>query len=197
MESGKSGLVPAFFFSMNPSVENIVGRIAEIAGPVIEEESAELWGIELLSEARQWVLRVLVETEEGVTLDDCTKIHRQLGDLLDVHDVVPGRYTLEVSSPGINRQLFCREHYERSLGLPVRLETRTTTNKNSIVTGCIANVESIGIEISDGDRGRVVVGWENIARAQLDMPPAKPGPNPNKKIRKKRRRVRKESCRQT
>ena len=164
---------------------------------MIEEETGELWGIELLSEANKWVLRVLVETEAGVTLDDCTKIHRQLGDLLDVHDIVPGPYTLEVSSPGINRQLFCREHYERSLGQPVHLEISTTTNESSIVKGCIANVESVGVEISDGDKERLLVGWKDIVRARLDMPPAKPGPNPNKKIRKKRRRVRKESCSQT
>ena len=80
-------------------------KIRELAEPVVEAEGMELIYAECLKMKTRWVVRLFLDKEGGVTLDDCAAISDQLGDIFDVHDVPPGRYTLEVSSPGLDRPL--------------------------------------------------------------------------------------------
>ena len=84
--------------------ETVAERVWEVAEPLVTDEGLEIVDIEHRRESRGWVLRLFVDREGGVSLDDLTRVSRQLGDLLDAHDLVPGAYTLELSSPGINRQ---------------------------------------------------------------------------------------------
>jgi len=79
--------------------------IRELAEPVVEAEGMELILTECLKMKSRWVVRLYLDKEGGVTLDDCAVVSNQLGDLLDIHDVPPGAYTLEVSSPGLDRPL--------------------------------------------------------------------------------------------
>ena len=80
-------------------------EIRELAEPLIEAEGMELVLVECLKMKSRWMVRLYLDKEGGVTLDDCATISNQLGDILDVHDVPPGPYTLEVSSPGLDRPL--------------------------------------------------------------------------------------------
>ena len=98
---------------MQAAIQDIIQRVEALATPLVEEEGIELWGVNFRQETGRWVLRLALDREGGVTLDELTRIHRQLSDLLDVHDLVPWRYTLEVSSPGINRPLLRPSHYQR------------------------------------------------------------------------------------
>ena len=183
---------------MQPSVQDIVQQIEEITTPLVEDEGFELWGVDLVTEVGHWILRVLLESEDGVTLDDCTRVHRQLNDLLDVHDPIPWSYTLEVSSPGINRPLFRPSQYRRSVGQPIRLQTRLAQDRKHAFIGPLCEVAEDSISIDDQERGKVQVRWENIARAHIDLPPPIPGKDREKKKRKSRRRqMRKKSCSQT
>ncbi len=173
---------------MQPSVQEIVQQIEKITTPLAEDEGFELWGVELLTEVGHWVLRVLLESENGITLDDCTRIHRQLSDLLDVHDPIAWRYTLEVSSPGINRPLFRLSQYQRYVGQPLRLQTKTAQDGKRAFIGPLCEVEESAISLVDQERGKVRIRWVDVARAQLDLPPALPGKGPGKKKRKSKRR---------
>ena len=173
---------------MQPSVQEIIQQIEKISTPLAEDEGFELWGVTLLTEGGRWVLRVLLESENGVTLDDCTRVHRQLNDLLDVHDPIPWRYTLEVSSPGINRPLFRLSHYQRYLGQPIRLQTKTAQDGKRAFIGPICEVEESAISLVDQERGKVRIGWADVARAHVDLPPPLPGKSPGKKKRKSGRR---------
>jgi ribosome maturation factor RimP len=80
-------------------------KIRELAAPLVEAEGLELIYAECLKMKSRWMVRIFLDKEGGVTLDDCAEISNQLGDILDVHDVPPGQYTLEVSSPGLDRPL--------------------------------------------------------------------------------------------
>lgn len=178
---------------MQPPVQEIIQQIEKITAPLVEDEGFELWGVELLTEGGRWVLRVLLESENGVTLDDCTRIHRQLSDLLDVHDPIAWRYTLEVSSPGINRPLFRLSQYQRHMGQPIRLQTKTVQDGKRAFIGPLCAVEESTIEESaisliDQERGKVRIRWVDVARAQLALPPPLPGKDPGKKKRKRKRR---------
>lgn len=186
------------FFSMQPSVREIVQQIEELTAPLVEDEGFELWGVDLLTEAGRWVLRVLLESETGTTLDDCTRVHRQLSDVLDVHDPIPWRYTLEVSSPGINRPLLRPSHYRRYLGQPIRLQTKTTCEGKRTFIGPVCKVEKHAVSVVDQRTGTVRIGWSDVARAHVDLPPPMPGRDGHKKTKRTRRReTRKEPCSQT
>jgi len=81
----------------------------------------ELVGAEFLAQGKHSLLRVYIDSENGITLDDCTRVSHQLSGLLDVEDVIQGHYNLEVSSPGMDRPLFTAEHFQRYAGQGVKL----------------------------------------------------------------------------
>ena len=183
---------------MEPPIQEIIRQVEELATRLVEDEGFELWGTHLITESGRRVLRVTLECENGISLDDCTRVHRQLSDLLDVHDLIPRRYTLEVSSPGINRPLLRPSHYQRSLGQPIWLQVKVPQDERRVFAGSLYEVEENGVSLVDREVGRVHIAWEDIARARVDLPPPIPSKDPQKKKRKSRRReLRKKLCNQT
>jgi ribosome maturation factor RimP len=89
-------------------------RLARLVEPVVTGLGYEMLGLEF--DANQRVLRVYIDSEAGIVVDDCSKVSHQLSGVLDVEDPIPGNYQLEVSSPGMDRPLFKREHFERFVG---------------------------------------------------------------------------------
>src|SRR5262249_59532888 len=103
----------------------VTQRVWELAEPVSLAGGLELVDVQYRPEGGRTVLRLLVDRPEGgVTLDELARLSRELGDLLDVHDAVPGRYHLECSSPRLNRPLLRAPHFERAVGARVRVQTR-------------------------------------------------------------------------
>jgi len=103
-------------------VEPIQGygeTIRKLAEPVLEAEGMELIDVECIKMKSRWLVRIYLDKEGGVTLDDCTEASNQMGDILDVHDVPPGAYTLEVSSPGLDRPLVRDKDFMKYKGCKV------------------------------------------------------------------------------
>lgn len=100
-------------------------KLSHMLQPAIEVLDLELWGVEYLTKGRSALLRVYIDSEEGVTIDDCEKVSRQISAILDVEDPIAGEYTLEVSSPGLDRPLFTAEQYAAYVGevINVRLNS--------------------------------------------------------------------------
>ena len=109
--------------------------------PVVEALECELWGIEYLSQGRHTTLRIYIERDNGVQLEDCEKVSRQVSAVLDVEDPITGEYTLEVSSPGVERPMYTLHHYQRFSGEKVELRLRVPYQGRRRFTGLIAGVE--------------------------------------------------------
>ena len=90
---------------MSKSVDLIIGQVTRLIEPILDEMDFELVDTEYVSERGRWVLRLYVDQEEGITLDDCARVSRDIGDLIDVEEIFQHAYVLEVSSPGLNRPL--------------------------------------------------------------------------------------------
>ena len=114
--------------------------ITELIGTTVQGLGLELWGVELLQQGRYSLLRVYIEREEGVTIEDCEKVSRQVSALLDVEDPIAGEYTLEVSSPGVDRPLFSVEQYAKYVGSEVNLKLRRAVDGRRKFKGQIIKV---------------------------------------------------------
>ncbi len=96
-------------------------KIRELVEPVVESERMELVDVECQKGPSRWMVRIYIDKEGGVTLDDCAMISGEAGDLLDVHEIPPGPYTLEISSPGLDRPLVKDRDFARYEGRAVRI----------------------------------------------------------------------------
>jgi ribosome maturation factor RimP len=108
--------------------------------PVVEAMGCEFWGLEYLSSGRSAMLRIYIDNDP-VTVDDCEKVSRQVGSLLDVEDLISSEYTLEVSSPGLDRPLYTLEQYERYVGEDVALRLRFPFEGRRKFKGRLVGVE--------------------------------------------------------
>lgn len=160
---------------MHSAVQDIIRQVTALVGPLVEEEGIELWGVDFRSEAGRWVLRLTLDREGGISLEDLTRVHRQLSDLLDAHDPVPWRYTLEVSSPGINRPLLRPSHYQRYLGKRVRIQTRQAQYGRRVFVGTLDEVSEMQVRLVDGDVGQVWIAWDDILKATTEHEFPNPG----------------------
>ena len=91
-------------------------QLSELIQPVVEAMGCELWGIEQLSMGRHSTIKIYIDAEKGIGIEDCAKVSRQVSSLLDVEDPVNGEYTIEVWSPGLDRRLFKLDHYAAFIG---------------------------------------------------------------------------------
>lgn len=149
--------------------DDAVRRVWEIAEPLVAEEGMEIVDIECRYEGRKKgkVLRVYLDKEGSPDLDDLSRVSRQLSDLLDVHDPIDGPYTLEVSSPGINRPLKKPEHFARYVGKRIRVRTREPLSGRRSFLGRLIAVEGNGFEI-DVDRVAVRIPFDLVERANYE-----------------------------
>jgi ribosome maturation factor RimP len=119
-----------------------ITRIWELAAPLAEGEGMEIVDVEFRPEGSRGgrVLRLYLDKEGGLSVDDLTRVSRRLSELLDAEDAVEGAYTLEVSSPGINRPLKKPEHFTRFVGKRIRVRTRDMIDGRRSFLGILAQV---------------------------------------------------------
>ncbi|SFU94138.1 ribosome maturation factor RimP [Halomonas korlensis] len=109
--------------------------------PVVTSMGLELWGIDYLSQGKHTRLVIYIEHDDGVTVDDCADVSRQVSAVLDVEDPIHGEYRLEVSSPGMDRPLFTLDHFTRYRGHQVNIKLRTPFDGRRKFQGLLAGVE--------------------------------------------------------
>lgn len=119
--------------------------------PIVEGLGYTLWGVELRSSQKHAHVKIFIDHEDGITVDDCSQVSHQISGVLDVEDPISVAYTLEVSSPGVERPLMKLEHYEQYIGetIKVRLSWAIQDRKNYL--GILKNVsdEEIVMEVDD------------------------------------------------
>jgi len=145
----------------------VIAEVSEIVAPVIDELDLELVEVEFRPESGGWVLRLVIDSEVGITLDNCTAVSRAVSDLFDVEDVVGHAYRLEVSSPGLDRPLKNFRDYQRCLGEKAKLTTKISIGSyGSVVIGSIEAVDENNVTILvDGEK--VVVPMAQVVKAKL------------------------------
>jgi ribosome maturation factor RimP len=141
-------------------------QVEEICESLVVSEGMELVDLEYRREGPRWVLRLFIDKDGGVNIDDCARISRELGDLLDVKDVIPQAYVLEVSSPGLNRRIRKKEDFSRFVGEKVQLWLVSPKDGRRKIVGDLVGVEGEEVVVT-ATEGRFSVALEDIARANL------------------------------
>lgn len=141
-------------------------EVADLAQAVARRRSLMLWDVEMAGRPGQAVVRVYVDAEDGVDLDTVAEVSEELSRGLDLKDPIPGRYTLEVSTPGLERTLKSPEHFKLSAGRPVVVKTVEPLVGNSHrVEGVIAEADDRGVALEVEDR-QVTVPYSSIKSAR-------------------------------
>lgn len=116
-------------------------QLQALLAPVVEALGYQCWGIEFLSQGRHSLLRVYIDHENGIVIDDCEKVSRQISGVLDVEDPISSEYTLEVSSPGMDRPLFRLEQFAANAGELVKIKLRSPYEGRRNFQGLLRGVE--------------------------------------------------------
>ena len=116
--------------------------LQEMITPVITSLGCELWGLEYLTQGRYTTLRIFIDAPNGVALEDCEKVSRQISAVMDVEDPIQGEYTLEVSSPGMDRPLYTFDQYARYVGETISVRLRIARDGRRRFKGEIVKVEN-------------------------------------------------------
>lgn len=144
-------------------------RVREIAERAAAESGLELVHAEVAGPEGKPILRVFIDKREGVTHEDCSAMSLHMGTILDVEDFIHSPYTLEVSSPGIERGLYKRADYERFAGQSAKMKSRVAVNGQRNFRGRIIGVEGDRVLFDDRTSGHVEVPLEAIVKANLEV----------------------------
>ncbi len=142
-------------------------QLTELLAPTVESLGFELWGIELVSPQRRPTLRLYIEREAGVSVDDCAKVSRHVSGVLDVEDPISGEYTLEVSSPGIDRLLFRPEQYAAYVGEPIEVRLRMPYEGRRKFRGWLMGVEDEDVVVRVDDH-EYLLPLRSVDRARVE-----------------------------
>jgi ribosome maturation factor RimP len=143
--------------------------LSKLIEPVVQELGCELWGIEKLQQGRQVVLKIYIESPDGINVDDCARVSRQVSAILDVEDPIPGEYMLEVSSPGVERRLFKPEHFNVCKGEKVQITLRQAFDGRRKFKGLLCGLEDEEVVIRVDDAQEIVLPMDSIERARVLM----------------------------
>ena len=148
---------------------SIEGRVRGIASRAAAERGLELVHVEFAGGAHAPIVRVFIDKPDGVTHEDCSEVSRHIGTVLDVEDFIPDTYTLEVSSPGLERGLYSLSDFERFAGHLAKVKTRGAIGGQRNFRGRIASVEGEEVLFDDRTSGRARIPFAEIAKANLEI----------------------------
>ncbi len=148
--------------------KNTAAYVEELITPTVNELGYDIWDVEFVKEGASWYLRITIDSENGIDMDDCEKVHRAVDPMLDEADPIDDFYYLEVSSPGVERNIRTREHYEYCVGEVIQLKLFTAINKKKEIIGELLSVSEDGSEItvlSDGEE--IKLSRSAVSRANV------------------------------
>ena len=149
---------------------SILDEIKEFITPILEGEGVELVDISYNREGRRMVLRLLVDTASGITIDECSELNRKIGEELDGSGLALENYILEVSSPGLDRPLVSRRDFERALGKELKVITkRPIVGNDNVYVGHLEFVGDDDITLKQDTGEDIAIPYEDIAKARLHI----------------------------
>lgn len=150
-------------------------RLQRLLQPTVEALGFDLWGVQHLTQGRVSVLRVYIDSAAGVGVDDCAAVSEQLSALLDVEEPIKGDYTLEVSSPGLDRPLFALGQYARYAGETIDVRLRAPFEGRRRFRGRLKGVEGEDVVVQVEEH-EYLLPYGAIDRARVELPAAFGGP---------------------
>jgi ribosome maturation factor RimP len=150
--------------------ESIQSTVEQLVQPILEELSLELVDVEFQKEGKSWFLRVYIDSDNGVDLDDCTSVSERVSELLDEHDPIEQAYYLEVSSPGAERPLKKEKDLENAIGKNVFITTYAPINGEKAFEGKLAQFDGETLTIETKLKTRIVpvnIPYNKVAKARL------------------------------
>ena len=147
---------------------NTVERVWEIAAPLAEQLGLTIWDVRYLKEGSDWYLRVFIDKEGGVGINDCVEMSHALDKPLDEGDFIPNAYILEVSSPGVERELVRPEHFEKMAGQPVNVKLIRPLDGQREFAGTLKAYENGEITITLADESEMTMNKKDTAYVRLD-----------------------------
>jgi ribosome maturation factor RimP len=150
--------------------ERVTDIVERMALPIVQGEGLELVDVEYKKEGSNWFLRVFIDKEAGVDIDDCGRVSEQLSDLLDEVDPIQNPYFLEVSSPGAERPLKKSADYDRAVGKQIHVSLYEPMNQEKVYQGLLEQFDGDELKISwrvKGVQKRIVIPMEKVASARL------------------------------
>jgi ribosome maturation factor RimP len=141
-------------------------QLEALLAPSVIALGLRIWGIEYLAQGKRSLLRVYIDGDDGVTVDDCERVSKQVSDLLDVEDVLAASYTLEVSSPGMDRLLFKPEQYAESIGETVDVRLNYPFEGRRRFVGSLNGLENdeLVVQVEDSE---YLIPLNNVQRARI------------------------------
>ncbi len=141
-------------------------EIENLLAPVVQSEDCEIWGVEYLSRGKYSKLRLYIDRADGVSVEDCARVSRRVGDVLDVEDLLTGSYTLEVSSPGMDRILFKPSQYEESVGETIDVRLNFPFEGRKRILGVLTGLDD-DEAIVQVEQDEYLLPLENVQRARI------------------------------
>ena len=148
--------------------QNVSSKVEDLIIPVIQRNNLDLADVQYVKEGKEWYLRIFIDKPDGINLDDCELISREVGQLLDENDPIKTSYILEVSSPGIERPLKKEKDYLRFLGSKVTIKTFDIINDQKIFVGYLKEFKE-GIVTLSVDEKDINIALDKIASANLTI----------------------------
>lgn len=142
-------------------------RTEKLLLPIMERKNFELVDVEYVKEGSNFYLRAYIDKEGGITIDDCEEVSRELSDLLDVEDFIPDAYFMEISSPGLGRQLKKDKDFARSIGEEVEVKLYKPINKQKELEGILENFDAENIELRISENEVITIPRAGIALIKL------------------------------
>ena len=147
-------------------VNALVEQIAEIVKPIAEELNYDIYHIEYVKESGEYYLRIYIEKDGGVSLNDCEALSRRVSDVLDEKDPITDAYFLEVSSPGLNRTLFTNEHYTRFIGSEVLVKLKKAIEGTKTIKGILKENNETSITVEGTEE--IIIPKDKIKSVNLE-----------------------------
>jgi ribosome maturation factor RimP len=148
---------------------SVEDRVQAIAERVAIDHGLELVHTEVAGPDNKPIVRIFIDKPNGVTHQDCSEVSLHVGTVLDVEDFIHASYTLEVSSPGLERGLYKRADYERFAGRLAKIRTRQPTNGQRNFRGRLLGIDGEEVLFDDHTSGRVKIALDSIAKANLEL----------------------------
>ncbi len=147
---------------------NTVERVLEIAAPIAAQLGLEIWDVRYLKEGSDWYLRVFIDKPEGVGINDCVDMSHALDKPLDEGDFIPNAYILEVSSPGVERELTKPEHFEKMRGRAIQVKLIRPLEGQREFSGTLESFENGIITFVGADENKISINKKDTAYVRLD-----------------------------